>query len=307
MMDDHEDARRPFLHRDSARATATHQAGERGTDLEMQEAGRVFASLSEDARSRLFAEHVRGSFNISRLTLRRIMLCMVGLALAAYIALIVWGVLVTPYDIAQRGLPSLSDMLSYSHAVTVYYVVVVALFGETRVFWTILYVLDSHVPLQVKREAKSRTSCKLSLSFWARFLTMAATTVGVAQIVFLLIIGVLPVNSPSGNITRDHVIVASMAALMSLFQAILLMLRRELLFFLYTRRPLNQTVFGHQHWRFFRALCVLNIVAMLVSGLVFGALEAGSAVVRNSAIAEYIMFLTIILDTAFRVLDTGVP
>jgi predicted membrane protein len=61
-------------------------------------------------------------------------------------------------------------------------------------------------------------------------------------------------------------------------------------------------VFGHAHWGWIRACNILNTLNMILCAGIFVTLSNQSRV-SNAAIAEYILFFSIIMDTSFQLMD----
>jgi len=283
--------------------------------------------------------------------MRRSLVGLVVFSLSAYFALLIWGIAIKePENISEvRGLPTVSvrrvrvcdaephrdlhalppqraqDMLAEHLSLTIFYVVMVCLYGEVRTTWSVAHLMNAENPHMVTYLLRTTRCCGSGATLGSVLigLTAAIRFFGLFQVAMLMLIAVIPVQPPEKDEAfSNHYIVAILMTMASLVHAIMLSIRRESVFNIFKEAGKERAVFGRwfsriksrpaqcpdapnstdQHWTLIRVLNYLNTTAMVTCAATFAYLTSYDRY-NNGAIAEYFLFLCIIIDTAFQMLD----
>jgi len=199
---------------------------------------------------------------IDNATLRWSILALVIFSLAGYFALLGWGIGTRlPQNITQvNGLPTVSDMLAEHLPITMFCtslcgcmhanaktdVLMVCLYSEIRTTWNIAHLLNSKNPHMVAYLLRTTPCCGgAPVGRMLLYLTVAIRFFGLLQIATLLLIAVVPVQPPSSSDSvSNHYILAIIMTLASIVHAILLSVRRQVVYDIYVDAGKEHRVWG---------------------------------------------------------------
>jgi hypothetical protein len=239
--------------------------------------------------------------------MRIALLSLVIISVLCYIALIIWGNEVTKENPSGvKGLPTLSDMLAQSLPITAFYVVIVSLWGEFRIMWAVTQLLDPNRVVIAAGNAgqatrrRARICCTCTFTEWFTSITIAIAITGALQIMFLILLAVVPV----GETGAAHTTIAGLVALDSIIRSSLLISRREAVYYKHVQDGRRSHLFASEHWLWVRIFSILNLFTMITSAIIFGVLSSSSIMVDNAAIAEYFLFFCFIIDFGFQIFDS---
>jgi len=169
--------------------------------------------------------------------LRLLLAILVALSLLAYIVLLIWGIGTKAQTNTSEviGLPTVSDMLAGNLAITIFYVIVICLYGEIRAMWAVAHLMNTQNPLMVEYLMQASLCCGYRIGVWLLILTSAIMVFGLAQVVLLLIIAVVPIQPPVNGEIGIHVIVAVSMTCVSVIHAALLTTRRESVYMIFKK------------------------------------------------------------------------
>jgi hypothetical protein len=233
-------------------------------------------------------------------TLRVIFITIVFLAFVSLFALIIWGICISPKDVGNPskivGLPTIYDMLYRSMPITVLYVVIISLWGETRVIWAVMQLIEpnreeKHWPV----EFRSSECCFMQFSTWFEYITFINTILAAFQVLFLMLLAVISVT-----VNPTHQIIAGLMVIVTILRAILLIVRRGAVH--QQRRKTGHD--GSSKWHVVRFFYMSNLVAIITSGIVYGIVSNLFKEIPNIAIAQYLMFFCSIVDIGFQIFDS---
>jgi hypothetical protein len=202
--------------------------------------------------------------------LRQFLLSLVVVSVLCYGVLLVWGFQTWNHDNTSeiRGLPTVrcvrarvradascprppSDILVGSSSITVFYVIVICLFGHIRTMWAVAHIMNAENPAMVNYLVRTRRCCAKSIGACLFYLTVSIVCFGLLQIVLLLLLAIVPVEAPSehdDDFAPPHTLVASLMTLASVIHASLLTIRREAVFSVFKQAGKVRTLAGQTPW-----------------------------------------------------------
>jgi len=212
---------------------------------------------------------------IDHATMRRSLVGLVVFSLSAYFALLIWGIAIKePENISEvRGLPTVSvrrvrvcdaephrdlhalppqraqDMLAEHLSLTIFYVVMVCLYGEVRTTWSVAHLMNAENPHMVTYLLRTTRCCGSGATLGSVLigLTAAIRFFGLFQVAMLMLIAVIPVQPPEKDEAfSNHYIVAILMTMASLVHAIMLSIRRESVFNIFKEAGKERAVFGRR-------------------------------------------------------------
>jgi magnesium-transporting ATPase (P-type) len=234
--------------------------------------------------------------------LRIIFITIVFLAILSFIALIIWGIYISPAVDENPseivGLPTIYDMLYRSMPITAFYVVIISLWGETRVIWAVMQLIEpNREELHWPHEIRTGECCFVRFPKWFECVTFTLAVLGALQVLFLMLLAVVSVV-----VNPAHKIIAGLMAIITVIRAILLIIRRGAVHQQYVKG--EQRSFGKSQWYVIRIFYMSNLVVLIVSGIVFGVISNFFKAVPNIAVAQYMMFFCSIIDVGFQIFDS---